>query len=65
METKQETQIPCVKCRSYNAKLGKFSCKPHVCKELSAWLLKCVPELAPDPAETGLQPQMVAIPYVV
>ncbi|MGA2386383.1 MAG: hypothetical protein ABSG33_07615 [Candidatus Bathyarchaeia archaeon] len=65
MESKQETQIPCVTCKSYHAKLRKFSCKPHDCKELSSWLLQHVPQLRPDRVEMGVQLPETSIPYVV
>ncbi|MGO8805102.1 MAG: hypothetical protein ACLQO7_00650 [Candidatus Bathyarchaeia archaeon] len=65
METNQETQIPCAKCQSYNAERRKFSCKPHICKELSAWLLKHVPQLAPNPNKIEWHLQETIIPYVV
>jgi hypothetical protein len=48
MESKQE--IPCATCKSWNAKLRRFSCKPHDCKELSEWLLQYAPQLGPDVA---------------
>ncbi|MGA3110973.1 MAG: hypothetical protein ABSE15_02960 [Candidatus Bathyarchaeia archaeon] len=65
MEKEQETQIPCIKCRSYSAEQRKFSCKPHICKELSVWLQQRCPQLAPNPAETEMRVRIAAIPYVV
>ena len=62
MESKQE--IPCANCQSWNAKLRKFSCKPHDCKKLTTWLLQHAPQLKPDPAEMGVPP-VTSIPYVV
>ena len=63
MKTEQEAQIPCIKCPSYSAEKRKFACKPHICKELSTWLQKHVPQLAPNSME--MQVQIAAIPYVV
>jgi hypothetical protein len=62
MESKEE--IPCATCKSWNPKLRKFSCKPHDCKELSAWLLQYAPQLGPNEAEMGVLPEE-SIRYVV
>jgi hypothetical protein len=63
MESTQE--IPCATCKSWNAKLRRFSCKPQDCKELSAWLLQYVPQLGSNPLETEVQLSEESIPYVV
>jgi len=65
MEREQETPIPCVACKSYNAKSGKFSCKPHDCKQLSKWLLQHAPQLKEDAVEMGVLFSDPPIPYVV
>ena len=65
MESTQKTQIPCVTCKSYNAKQSKFSCKPHECKELSQWLLEHVPQLRHDNVEMVAAFPDCIIPYVV
>ena len=62
MDAKQE--IPCANCQSWNAKLRKFSCKPHDCKKLSAWLVRYAPQLRPDSAEMEMLPE-TSIRYVV
>ena len=63
MESKQE--IPCAACKSWNAKLRKFACKPHDCKKLSTWLVQYAPQLRTDSAETEVQLPETSIRYVV
>jgi len=65
MENNKEKQIPCATCKSYNAKLSKFSCKPYDCKELSEWLLPFVNQLEPELTQMQAQPPEATIPYVV
>jgi hypothetical protein len=65
MENKKEKQIPCTTCKSYNAKLSKFSCKPNDCKELSDWLLPYVNQREPESLQMQVQLPDTAIPYVV
>ncbi|MFB3888250.1 MAG: hypothetical protein ACE14S_02085 [Candidatus Bathyarchaeia archaeon] len=58
---KNEAEIPCSACASWNQKAKTFKCNPNYCEKLSDWLLENAQSANPD----TLQIEQAQAQYIV
>jgi hypothetical protein len=62
---KNQGEIPCTACQSWDRKQKKFSCNPDDCKELTKWLFANAPKLCKEKAQLQVNLPEIAIQYIV